>query len=114
MEYMKRKELESEPVVEPTAVTMKSIKELLAEDQARLEQAPPEPAADNFTDEAAPAAAAEPDPAPVAPVVPSRPVLQTPPAVPARSRAETLPDLQPDAPEEQHRGSLLSRLFGRS
>lgn len=125
MEYLHRKELESDPVVESTAVTMKSIKELLAEEEARLAQAARDKAgkesAQQIAREAAPQAEVEvevvpgPEPEPE-PEVPAQPVLQTPPTVPPSPHRRALPaegDDQADEAVEAPRPPLITRLFGR-
>jgi len=111
MEYLHRKELESDPVIESTAVTMKTIKELLAEEEARLEQAARDEAEKRAKRQATPESA--PQSAPKAEAeseVPTQPVLQIPPEVPMAPQPEALP---PETEADDARPSLISRLFGR-
>ncbi len=117
MGYRRLDELESDPVQETTAVTMRSIKEILAEtgDTGLL----------MGTSEPAPEPAAEPKPEPAAKAKPAaqaaapKPAPAAQPAAPAaapRAKAPR-PAPEPTVSEAQRMQSLTerlaSRLFGR-
>ena len=118
MEYLHRKELKSDPIVESTAVTMKSIKELLAEEEARLAQAARNEADKAAASKAEPEAVPQTAPAPQAevmaePEMSAQPVLQTPPAVPPAPQAGAEPVEGDEATDDAPRPPLIKRLFGR-
>ncbi|KIN60728.1 hypothetical protein Z945_1707 [Sulfitobacter noctilucae] len=119
MEYGKKKPIQGKNGYEKTALTMKTISELLADEGTSMEeltksQTPAEQNADTWE-------------TPCATVVPKRPVLQQPPHMQATSapqhavpsKAATLPPIAPTGAEagkatyiEKPR-SLLSRLIGK-